>query len=98
MVRNGSSKFVRTAIVATLTAMLLGCAALASDSAERRVRRHFGIPFYQPLTQANIQRAVLRVLPLGTSQEAVMVYLETHGLVDHRLRGTYGRPRWSTYD
>ena len=51
-----------------------------SNSAEKRVRQHFGMSSKEPLDTASIRRAVERVIPIGTEARGVVAYLTQHGI------------------
>ena len=63
-----------------LCSLVVGCSLLGSNSAERRVRQHFGMSAEEPLDTGSIRRAVERVIPLGTNARGVVAYLTQHGI------------------
>jgi len=78
-------------------ALLVACSIVGCDSGERRVRRHFAIQIGERVDSTTIRAAVLRVLPLGTSPDRVVAYLERNGIQHDTAPAFGGRGLLSAY-
>lgn len=70
----------KLAAAITLVVVLGGWAAFHHRSAEARTRRYFGMGYFAPLDAASIERAVLRIVPVGTPEAQVRESLSKAGI------------------
>ena len=68
------------AVALALIAVRVGWAASHYRSAESRARRYFGMRSVTSLDSTVIERAVLRVVPVGTPEPQVREYLSRTGI------------------
>ena len=66
---------MRLRLILYLLLLVTGCTYLRSNSAERRARREFGIPHGVRVDSVSIRQALLRDLPIGSSDTMVIAYL-----------------------
>lgn len=79
------AKIRNVAVILLVAISVLGC----SQYAERRVRSTFQIPSYKSLSEENIRAAVIKQIPLGSSEDEIYLKLKQLGLGSDGLSSVY---------
>jgi hypothetical protein len=72
-------------IILSLACLLFSC----SGHAERKVRKTFNIPRNIPVTTQNIRAAILKEIPIGTSEQDIYETLKELKIGDDKLTSFY---------